>query len=65
MEQSFNSRLLDNAVAELSKLPGIGGKTALRLALHLLRQEKDVAIDLGSSIIRRRENIRYCNRCRR
>ena len=63
MEQSFNSRLLDNAVAELSKLPGIGGKTALRLALHLLRQEKDVAIDLGSSIIRMRENIRYCNRC--
>lgn len=60
---SLNSPLLDNAVAELSKLPGIGRKTALRLALHLLRQEKETALALGSSIIEMRENIRYCRRC--
>lgn len=59
----FNSRLLDNAVAELAKLPGIGSKTALRLALHLLRQEKETALELGRSIIEMRENIRYCSIC--
>lgn len=63
MEQNFNSRLLDNAVAELAKLPGIGGKTALRLVLHLLRQDKETAINLGNSIIEMRNNIRYCNIC--
>lgn len=63
MEQSFNSTLLDNAVAELSKLPGIGSKTALRLALHLLRQDKAVALELGNSLIKMRENIRYCHKC--
>ncbi|MDE5791332.1 MAG: recombination mediator RecR [Muribaculaceae bacterium] len=60
---SFNSPLLDSAVAELSKLPGIGHKTALRLALHLLRQEKETAFALGKSIIEMRENIQYCRRC--
>lgn len=63
MDQSFNSRLLDNAVAELAKLPGIGSKTALRLALHLLRQEKSAALDLGNSLIKMRENIKYCHKC--
>lgn len=63
MDQTFNSRLLDNAVAELSKLPGIGGKTALRLALHLLRQEKEVAFSLAHSLAEMRENIRYCSSC--
>lgn len=63
MDQSFNSRLLDTAVAELAKLPGIGSKTALRLALHLLRQDKSTALDLGNSIIKMRENIRYCHKC--
>lgn len=60
---SFNSKLLDNAVAELSKLPGIGSKTALRLALHLLRQEKSAANDLGTALIEMRNNIRYCSEC--
>lgn len=63
MIQSFNSTLLDNAVAELSKLPGIGKKTALRLALHLLRQDPEVALALGNSIIEMRKNIRYCSKC--
>ena len=63
MNETFNSVLLENAVAELSKLPGIGRKTALRLALHLLRQDEGVAKALGSAIIDMRENITYCRRC--
>lgn len=63
MIQSFNSTLLENAVSELSKLPGIGRKTALRLALHLLRREENEAISLGESIINMRRNINYCRRC--
>lgn len=63
MDMQFNSPLLESAVAELSKLPGIGSKTALRLALHLLRQEKNVAHALGESIIRMRDEISYCSRC--
>ena len=60
---SYNSQLLDNAVAELGKLPGIGRKTALRLALHLLRQDEEESIALGESIIYMRMNIRYCKTC--
>lgn len=63
MNQSYNSSLLDNAVAELAKLPGIGRKTALRLALHLLRQEPASAHALGEAIIQMRDNIRYCSVC--
>lgn len=63
MNQSYNSYLLENCVAELSKLPGIGSKTALRLALHLLRQEPEVAECLARSISEMRSNIRYCSRC--
>ncbi len=63
MQQSFNSSLLENAVAELSKLPGIGRKTALRLALHLLRRERTEAEALGNAIIDMRHNISYCTKC--
>lgn len=63
MLQSYNSTLLENAVSELSKLPGIGRKTALRLALHLLRREEHEAVSLGQSIIDMRKNINYCRRC--
>lgn len=63
MNQTYNSQLLDNAVAELAKLPGIGRKTALRLALHLLRQEESEAVALGESIIDMRKHIRYCKVC--
>lgn len=63
MNQSYNSQLLDNAVAELGKLPGIGRKTALRLALHLLRQDEGEAVSLGEAIINMRKNIRYCKTC--
>ena len=60
---SYNSQLLDNAVAELGKLPGIGRKTALRLALHLLRQDEAESVALGEAIINMRKNIRYCKVC--
>ncbi len=63
MNQTYNSQLLDNAVSELGKLPGIGRKTALRLALHLLRQEECEAVSLGEAIINMRKNIRYCKVC--
>ena len=59
----FNSELLDNAVTELSRLPGIGRKTALRLALHILRQDKEQGVALGEAIIRLREGINYCKVC--
>lgn len=63
METRFNSQLLEKAVGELSKLPGIGRKTALRLALHLLRKDSSEAKSLGESIIEMREKISYCSRC--
>lgn len=55
--------MLENTVQNLSKLPGIGSKTALRLALHLLRRDPQQSIDLGESIIKLRQNITYCSRC--
>lgn len=63
MQQEFESSLLESAVTEISRLPGIGRKTALRLALHLLRQETSVAVSLGESIINMRRGIRYCRVC--
>ena len=63
MENEFSSSLLENAVNEMAKLPGIGRKTALRLILHLLRQDKTAALSLGDSIIKLREGIRYCSVC--
>lgn len=63
MITSYNSVLLDKAVAELSKLPGIGDKTALRLALHLLRKDPEMSESLGNAIIDMRRNIHYCPEC--
>lgn len=63
MNRPLNSLSLENAVAQLSKLPGIGEKTALRLALHLLRQPPENAVALGESIIEMRRNVTYCRRC--
>lgn len=60
---SFASRLLENAVSELSRLPGIGKRTALRLALYLLREDPTVAESLGYAIIKLRKEIRYCRVC--
>lgn len=63
MIERLDSPLLENAITELSKLPGIGRKTALRLALHLLRKEEKEAVALGDAIKDLRLNIRYCNKC--
>lgn len=63
MEHEFSSLLLENAITELSKLPGVGRKTALRLALHLLRQDETVAVQLADSISRMRKEIKYCKVC--
>lgn len=63
MNHSYNSVLLDTAVAELAKLPGIGHKTALRLALHLLRKEPETAMALGNAIIEMRKGVSYCPVC--
>lgn len=63
MENGFNSVLLDNAVNELSRLPGIGRKTALRLALHLLRCDTSTSDALGKAIIDMRHGVRYCHVC--
>ncbi|MFR2524172.1 recombination mediator RecR [uncultured Alistipes sp.] len=57
------SRLLQDVVGELSKLPGIGRRTALRLAIHLLRMEPDSVADMTRSIDDFRQKIRYCRVC--
>lgn len=57
------SRLLQDVVGELSKLPGIGRRTALRLAIHLLRMEPDSVTDMTRSIDDFRQKIRYCRVC--
>ena len=63
MEQEFASTLLDAAVNEFAKLPGIGRKTALRLVLHILRQDVQQAHLLGEAIIKLREEVKYCRVC--
>ena len=63
MNLSYSSALLDTAVSELSKLPGIGRRTALRLALSLLRRDEDDAVALGEAIIKMRQEIKYCSCC--
>lgn len=63
MEQEFASILLETAVTELSRLPGVGRKTALRLALHILRQDESAGVALGESIINMRRGVKYCSVC--
>lgn len=63
MDQEFASTLLENAVVQLASLPGIGRKTALRLALYILRQDEPVATALGQSIIDMRKGVKYCSVC--
>ena len=63
MRNEFESTLLENCVTEIARLPGIGRKTALRLALHLLRQDQGVSMALGNAIIDMRRGITYCRVC--
>lgn len=57
------STLLENAVAEFAKLPGIGKKTALRLVLHLLKQEQDVTNNFNEVLKKMRKEIQFCQKC--
>lgn len=57
------SVLLENAVAQFTKLPGIGKKTALRLVLHLLKQEVNEVQHFGETIAKMRRDIKFCQRC--
>ncbi|MBS1511105.1 MAG: recombination protein RecR [Bacteroidetes bacterium] len=59
----FSSSLLENAVNEFAKLPGIGKKTALRLVLHLIKQDVNDVAQFSNAIATLREEIRFCNRC--
>ena len=59
----FSSQLMEAAVNEFAKLPGIGRKTALRLVLHLLKQEKESVSLFGETISRMRNEIRFCQKC--
>jgi recombination protein RecR len=61
--EKFPSRLLENAVNEFAKLPGIGRKTALRLVLHMLKQEKSEVDLFGNSLIQLRNEIKHCQVC--
>ena len=59
----YPSRLLENAVNEFAKLPGIGRKSALRLVLHLLRQDSEDVKLFGNSLIQLRSEIKHCKVC--
>ncbi len=63
MIERYPSQWLEKAIDQFSMLPGIGRKTALRLALHLLRQPEGLSVSLGQSIIDLRKNTTYCSRC--
>lgn len=60
---NYPSTLLQNAVCEMSRLPGIGQKTALRLVLHLLRQEREEVETLARSLVELRRGVHYCRIC--
>jgi recombination protein RecR len=59
----FSSKLLEKAVAEMSQLPGIGKRTALRLVLHLLKQPKEQTQFLTHALLEMRQEIKFCNNC--
>ncbi|MGK0379461.1 recombination mediator RecR [Patiriisocius sp. Uisw_017] len=59
----FSSKLLENAVSEMSQLPGIGKRTALRLVLHLLKQPLQQTEALSASLLTMREQINFCKNC--
>jgi len=59
----FSSKLIEKAVNEMSQLPGIGKRTALRLVLHVLKQPKEQASFLAHALVTMREEIKYCKSC--
>ena len=63
-KENYPSELLSTAVEAISSLPGVGRRSALRLALHLLRQSPDRVHHITDSINNLRDNVCYCSRCR-
>ena len=63
VHQQYPSQLLEKAVSELSRLPGIGRKTALRLALHLLRQDTEDVERFTEAIAQMKYEVKYCRKC--
>ncbi|MBO5843827.1 MAG: recombination protein RecR [Bacteroidales bacterium] len=63
MYMEYTSLLLENAVNELAKLPGVGQRTALRFALHLLKQNEDNTLRLSKSLVDLVTEIKHCKRC--
>ncbi len=61
--ETFPSKLLEDAVKAIGSLPGVGRRSALRLALHLLRQPSENVRHLAGSIVRMRDEAKYCARC--
>lgn len=60
---NYPSHLIEEAVNELSKFPGIGKKSAMRMVLHLLKQKEQDVVKLGEAVIKVRTQIQYCSRC--
>ncbi|WP_226391326.1 recombination mediator RecR [Penaeicola halotolerans] len=60
---NFPSKLIEDAVNEISRLPGIGKKTALRLVLHLLKEDTSSSMQLAEAIVKLRTEIKYCAKC--
>lgn len=63
IQQPFSSQLLEKAVSEFAKFPGIGRKTALRLVLWMLRQEETEVEQFSETILRMKQEIKYCHVC--
>lgn len=63
MKEQYPSVLLENAVNELAALPGVGRRTALRLALYILRRDREYAGRLSASVLALRRDVRYCREC--
>jgi len=61
--QQYSSALLEKAVNEFAKLPGVGKKTAMRLVLHLLRQDTAAVEAFGNAVITLKQEVKYCRKC--
>jgi recombination protein RecR len=59
----YSSKLLENAVEEMSRFPGIGKRSALRLILHLLNQPEEQTVDLAKALVKLRTEIKFCKSC--
>jgi recombination protein RecR len=63
LRMEFSSKIIEEAVGQFTKLPGIGKKTALRLVLHLLKQDEDIARSFSDSVLKLKSDLKYCKHC--